>query len=447
MRLTPLEGWIAQKIGLAPGALTPGALQAYQLAQIRNTVALVKRQSPFYRRRLAGIEPDDLNDPGLIAQLPFTYPGDIEADPRQLVCVPQEAIKRIVTLSTSGTTGRPKRLYFTEEDQELTIDFFEHGMDALAGAGDGVLILMPGERPGSVGDLLKIALERLGARAIAYGPVQDPEAAIATAVLQDANTLVGLPTQVLGLARHDKGGLLDGRIKGVLLSADHVPQAICRALHEIWGCAVFNHYGTTEMGLGGGVECSALAGYHLREADLYLEIVCPDTGQPVRTGEEGEIVFTTLTRKGMPLVRYRTGDLSRLILDPCPCGTQLRRLDVVRKRIEGPVILAGKALRMADLDEALFAFDGVTDFQAQVTECDGQDLITIKIKMAPESNRDHPGMLEALQAIPTLGEAADRGVAQIVLENAGAGWAVSDGARKRMIVDLRRPAPGWSPHH
>jgi phenylacetate-coenzyme A ligase PaaK-like adenylate-forming protein len=195
MRLTPLEGWITQKIGLAPGTLTPDALQAYQLAQIRNTVALVKRQSPFYRRRLAGIEPEDLSDLGMISQLPFTYPGDIEADPRQLVCVSQEAIKRIVTLSTSGTTGRPKRLYFTGEDQELTIDFFEHGMETLVGAGDGVLILMPGERPGSVGDLLKIALERLGARAIAYGPVQNPEDAIATAVLQGANTLVGIPTQ------------------------------------------------------------------------------------------------------------------------------------------------------------------------------------------------------------------------------------------------------------
>jgi phenylacetate-coenzyme A ligase PaaK-like adenylate-forming protein len=205
--------------------------------------------------------------------------------------------------------------------------------------------------------------------------------------------------------------------------------------------------GTTEMGLGGGVECSALSGYHLREADLYLEIVCPDTGQPVRTGEEGEIVFTTLTRKGMPLVRYRTGDLSRLILEPCPCGTQLRRLDVVRKRIEGPVILGGKALRMTDLDDALFVFDGITDFQAQLTECEGQDLVTIKIKLGSESNWDHPGMMEALKAIPAIGEAVNRDRAQVVLENTCAGWSVSSGTSKRMIVDFRRQAPGWSLHH
>jgi phenylacetate-coenzyme A ligase PaaK-like adenylate-forming protein len=438
MRLTPLESWITHKIGLAPGMLTPDALEAYQLAQIRNTVAVVKQQSPFYRRRLVDIDPEELNDLGMISQLPFTYPGDIEADPQQLVCVQQEVIQRIVTLATSGTAGRPKRLYFTGVDQELTIDFFAHGMETLAGAGDSVLILMPGERPGSVGDLLRIALERLGVRSIPYGPVNDPEDAIETAILKGANVLVGIPIQVLTMGRHKKGSLLKRQIKSVLLSADHVPRAICRALQEIWSCLVFNHYGMTEMGLGGGVECGAQAGYHLREADLYLEIVCPETGQPVRDGEDGEIVFTTLTRKGMPLVRYRTGDLSRLIPGRCPCGTQLRRLDVVRKRMAGQVILVGKALMMADLDEALFAFDGITDFQAQLTGGDGLDYLTIKIAMEHESTWNRPAMLEALYLIPTLGEAVAGGKVRVVLENGCVRWAASSGVRKRMIMDLRR---------
>jgi phenylacetate-coenzyme A ligase PaaK-like adenylate-forming protein len=438
MKLTSLESWIAHKIGLTPGTFTLDALHAYQLAQIRNTVAVVKKQSPFYRRKLVNIDPEDLSDFGMISQLPFTYPGDIEADPRQLVCVPQETVQRIVTLSTSGTSGQTKRLYFTGEDQELTIDFFEHGMKSLVEAGDSVLILMPGERPGGVGDLLKIALERLGVRAIPYGYVNDPEDAIATAILKDADVLVGVPTQVLGMARHRKGRMLNGRIKGVLLSADHVAQAICRALQDIWACPVFNHYGMTEMGLGGGVECSALSGYHLREADLYLEIVCPETGRPVREGEEGEVVFTTLTIQGMPLVRYRTGDLGRLIPEPCSCGTQLRRLDVIRKRIGGQVILAGKILTMADLDEVLFAFDGITDFQAQLADGDGQDLLTIKIGKEYESGWNSPAVMEALNSIPALGEAVAGGRARVVLENGCAGWAVSGGARKRTVMDLRQ---------
>ena len=93
----------------------------------------------------------------------------------------------------------------------------------------------------------------------------------------------------------------------------------------------------TEMGLGGGVECQARRGYHLREADLYFEIVHPQTGEPVTEGETGEIVFTTLTRQGMPLIRYRTGDLSRFIPGQCPCGTTLRTLEKVTRRLSGKV--------------------------------------------------------------------------------------------------------------
>ena len=92
-----------------------------------------------------------------------------------------------------------------------------------------------------------------------------------------------------------------------------MPEAIGRVLEERWGCRVYNHYGTTEMGLGGGVQCSARRGYHFREADLFVEIVEPRSGEPVPEGVTGEIVFTTLTRTGMPLIRYRTGDLSRFL--------------------------------------------------------------------------------------------------------------------------------------
>ncbi len=104
---------------------------------------------------------------------------------------------------------------------------------------------------------------------------------------------------------------------------------------------MFNHYGMTEMGLGGGVDCRALTGYHLREADLYFEIVDPVDGRPLPDGEPGEVVFTTLTRRGMPLIRYRTGDLARFLPGSCPCGTVLRRLDHVQGRLAGRVKVGG----------------------------------------------------------------------------------------------------------
>ena len=105
---------------------------------------------------------------------------------------------------------------------------------------------------------------------------------------------------------------------------------------------MYNHYGTTEMGLGGGVDCAAHAGLHLREADLLFEIVDPASGAPLAAGEEGEIVFTTLTREAMPLVRYRTGDLGRFAVEPCPCGSSLRLLAPVRERLDDVATLAGR---------------------------------------------------------------------------------------------------------
>lgn len=88
----------------------------------------------------------------------------------------------------------------------------------------------------------------------------------------------------------------------------------------------------TEMGLGGAVSCQNLIGYHFRENDLFIEIVSPETGMPISEGQYGEIVFTTLTRKGMPLIRYRTGDISRWLPGVCPCGSVLKRMDKVLSR-------------------------------------------------------------------------------------------------------------------
>ena len=118
------------------------------------------------------------------------------------------------------------------------------------------------------------------------------------------------------------------------------PAAIVKGLQEIWDCAVYNHYGTTEMGLGGGVECAARRGYHLREADLYFEIIDPLTGGILEDERRyGEIVVTTLTRHGMPLIRYRTGDRSRFIPGNCLCGTLLNTLEKVSGRFGGLIHL------------------------------------------------------------------------------------------------------------
>ena len=148
-------------------------------------------------------------------------------------------------------------------------------------------------------------------------------------------------------------------------------------LNKVWGCEVFNHYGATEMGLGGGVECVAHRGYHLREADLYFEVVNPLSGEAVRDGEYGEVVFSTLTRRGMPLIRYRMGDRSRFIPGDCPCGTKLKTLEKVRGRFSGFVPVGDAVLSLPDFDEALFPIPGLLNYSLTVTGDGDEDIPTL----------------------------------------------------------------------
>ncbi len=391
MKLTPLDPWIKQKTSASE-------LADWQLLKLNETLALARGKSPFYRKLLAGM-PEKLTSLDDFSRFPFTTPEDVRANPLRLVCVSQDEIQRVVTLQSSGTTGEPKRIYFTAEDQELTIDFFGVGMSTLTEPGERVLIFLPGETPGSVGDLLRLGLARQGRIPLPYGPVRDPHHALETIESQQVDCLVGSPTQILGLAR--RWNPCGKAPRTVLLSTDYVPAAIVRELERIWGCQVFNHYGATEMGLGGGVECEAHLGYHLREADLYFEIVHPESGEPLPEGEYGEVVFTTLTRRGMPLIRYRMGDRSRFLPGKCPCESSLRTLEKVRGRFSGFVSAGGETLKLPDFDEALFPIPGLLNFSVTVTGDGAEASLLVETQML--TSEDSTSLVEqALRGVSSI---------------------------------------------
>lgn len=434
MTLSPLHPWIAAKIGLPPAELTLPRLRAWQLQKVQETLRLVRERSPFYRRHLAAA-PAELADLAELRYFPFTTADDVRQHALQMLCVSQSEIQRVVTLETSGTTGPPKRLYFTAADQELTRDFFHHGMTTFTGAGDRVLILLPGERPGSVGDLLAEALPRLGASGLKHGPGHSPAETLAVIRREAVTGLVGTPTQVLALARHPDGAGL--RLKNCLLVSDYVSAAISRVVEAAWDCQVFTHYGMTETGLGGGVECAARRGYHLREADLVVEIINPATGEPVAPGDPGEVVFTTLTRRGMPLLRYRTGDVSRFVPGDCPCGASLPTLARLRNRVSGTIKLTDNGyLTMADLDEALFAVPGVLNFSAAITRSAGQDWLHLEVTPATKPGQDfNLTIQQALTTIPVVAAAQHRGTLAVRLLIRPAGSVGSVNLAKRAIQE------------
>lgn len=378
MRITPLESWICKKISVSSGGLTDKALAQYQLEKLNWTIHYARKNSQYYKNHLNKM-PANLRSLKDIERFPFLTANDLQAHSKDIVCVSQGEISRIVTLDTSGTTGSPKRIYFTPEDQELTIDFFGVGMSTLVDEMDRVLILLPDSTPGSVGDLLFSGLQRIGAKPVKHGPIIDLQETLSVINKEKITSLVGAPTQVLALSRYCDQKFKDNppSLKSVLLSTDHVPDSLARTLQRTWNCRVFNHYGMTEMGLGGGVFCEADYGYHLREADMYFEIIDPISGIVQPDGVYGELVFSTLTRTGMPLIRYRTGDLTRFLPLPCSCSSKLRTLEKITKRVEQSFRIGSEKLFLSDFDEILFSFENLINFKMEIHHLGNKDIIGI----------------------------------------------------------------------
>ena len=343
-----LDNWINRKINVDANAhdVARADIDEYTARKLGETLGYACENSSFYREKYTDRSALPQEADGIelfldaFEKLPFTTSEELKTCAMEMLCVRPGDISRIVTLDTGGSTGLPKRIYFTEEDQQLTVDFFENGMQLMADADDKVLILMPAKVPGSIGKLLAEGLENFGAKAVCYGlPAMNPagekkdneaevEQLLELIECEGITGVVALPTHMAMLAE-----LADGqRLRWVLLSAEYVPEEQVKLIGKAFDCKVYEHYGMTEMGLGCAVSCGHGEGYHVRENDLYLEIIDPKTGRRVEDGEVGEIVFTTLTRRGMPFIRYRTGDYSRWITDKCECGSILKRLDKVGPR-------------------------------------------------------------------------------------------------------------------
>jgi phenylacetate-coenzyme A ligase PaaK-like adenylate-forming protein len=357
LRRSPVEQYTERELGI--GALTPEALVEWQLDRLREALRYARERSSYYRRTLADTDIDGIRSVKDLERLPFTGEGELRNFPAELLCVSQQDVERIVTLKTSGTGGPPKRVFFSHDDMERTVLFFEQGMSAMVSAGGRAAVFMEGSRPDTVGDLLRRGLKRIGADTLIHGFIDDMEAAVETA--RQADCFIGLPVQMLQLCKEAPGL----RPAAALLSADYVPESIVATLERVWKCPVLNHYGMTETGFGLGVQCLAKKGCHLRDTDFLIEIVDPHTGAQLPQGQFGEVAITSLKLRAMPLVRYRTGDISRILAPPCECGGTLPVLDRALGRAKN---LGAGSLSIHRIDELLFGEPEVWDYAAVVRD-------------------------------------------------------------------------------
>lgn len=409
---SPLEAWAVNAMGLPYGhRFNPDRLADYQLEKLNQTLAHAATRSPFYKKHFQDCGTLVLDRLVDLARLPFTTAETLRQSPLQQLCVSQGEVARVVTLQTSGTTGDPKRIYFCDGDLERTLDFFQYGLLTMAASGERMLILLPGGAPDSAANLLQRAAARAGVDAVIHGLVEDPAKTIQVVIQQKINCLVGIPVQLLSLVRHpDAVYIPAGMLKSVLLSTDYVPRAIVDAIRTSWGCAVFEHYGMTEMGYGGAMSCAAHEGYHLRDADILFEIIDPVTLRPAPDGHWGEVVFTTLNHRAMPLIRYRTGDLAAFIPQPCPCGAGLRRMQWVQGRRNEVIDLKdGSTIDLASLDEMLFALPNVVNFEVVITRKGNSDHLQVTLFCIQSHELDSIQAAAALRQVPGICRAENGG--------------------------------------
>jgi phenylacetate-CoA ligase len=378
------EKWISGPVLEGDRPFTRDAIEDYQLEQLRKTLRYVKDKSKFYAHQLMDLDVESIQSlDDFAANVPFTCPEDLARESWNFLCLAQHEIARIITIRTSGTQEE-KRIFFTKQDLERTIDFFHHGMAYPVRPGQKVLVLMPGNHYGSIGDLLRKGLDRLGCDALIMGAGKDSLRILNTIKREAVDSVVGLPQELYRLARikNNLVEMSDLKLESILLSADHVPGSIKAVLEKTFRCRVFNHYGMSEMGYGGAVDCGCLGAYHLREADLYFEIIDPISGRVLPPGREGEVVFSTLTREAMPLIRYRTGDRAGFIEGGCRCSKLLKKMAHIKGRYRDLLYIDNQLLSIALLDEVLFRIDNLLDYRAGLKE---GKILSLSLKAVDEN--------------------------------------------------------------
>ena len=340
---------------------------------LREHLAYLGARSPYYRRRFAqlGIDPAQVAGCADLAQLPLTGKEDLQAANAELLCVPAaEVVDRCLT---SGTTGQPLVLDQTRADLER-LAYNEARSFAAAGVtcSDRVLVAAAIDRCFMAGMAYFLGLVRLGATAIRGGSGSIP-ALVELVREQRPTALVGVPSLLLalgdrlaatGLAVTELGVARLICIGEPVRQSDLRPSLLGRRLATLWGAQVLGTYASTEMATAFG-DCTAACGGHLQPELMVLELLGED-GAPVAAGEPGEVVVTPLQVTGMPLLRYRTGDIAMLHPGPCACGRNTPRLGPVLGRKAQMLKYRGTTIFPPAITSVLQEIDGVSGFYLEV---------------------------------------------------------------------------------
>ena len=370
MKKSRLDDLILKQENLSE--LNRNILEEIQLKKLNALLQKEKERQGFYASL-----PASLSSLKELSSLPFTTADDLRQYYPQLFLGSSSRVEKVLSEKTSGTTGAAKRIFYSKDDLAHTISFFAAGIGEMTQPDDTVMIGMPYTGPGSLGDLIASGVRECKANPVQLCGGSLYEQCRHYHQVQPA-CAIDLPVALLAKARCYE--YLYGRgsfpLRAALPSADACCEAVERALREEFGLSLFPHYGSREMCMGGAITCPAHAGMHLREHQVFGEII-DENGHVLPDGEWGELVITTVDMQVLPLIRFRTGDHTRFLKEPCPCGSVTRRLDQIRRIGKDAEILAG-------VENAFFSFRSVLDLS--LTEKNGAYQLGLLLRDAAETD-------------------------------------------------------------
>jgi len=380
--------------------LTAAQLQELQLKRLRETVRRAGG-SPFYRERLhqAGVSWESPGSLEEVRRLPFTTKEDLRARGTEMLTLPLTDIVRLH--ASSGTTGQSTVIYYTREDIATWADLVARSM------------YMTGVRPGDVfQNMMGYGLftgglgfhyggELLGALTIPAGAGNSLRQL--QLMQQFGSTVIHIiPSYALYLLNTFAQRGVDPRglpLRIAFIGAEPHSQEMRRRIEEAYGLKAYNSYGLSEMnGPGVAFECPEQQGMHVWEDSFLLEVVDPHTSEPVTPGTTGELVFTNLTRRGMPLLRYRTRDLASYDPSPCPCGRGHGRISRIQGRTDDMLIIKGVNIFPIQIEKVLMSMPEVaTNYLVEITREDFHDQMHVKIEVKESFFREDLKYLSRLQ--------------------------------------------------
>ena len=394
--------------------LSRAEMQALQLERLKETVARVYAKVPYYRAKMdeKGVKPQDIQSLADLSKLPFTTKQDMrDSYPFGLFAVEQEEIVRIH--ASSGTTGKPTVVGYTRGDLDTWTDCVSR-IACMGGASrkDVAQICFGyGMFTGALG--LHYGLEKIGAAIV---PSSTGNSEKQLMYMQDFKTslLVATPSYALRLAEVARGMGInpeqDLNVKIALVGSELLTDAMREEMHLAWGrdVKITSNYGMSElMGPGVSGECLEHCGMHINEDYFLPEIIDSNTGEVLPAGEKGELVITCIKKEGLPLIRYRTKDITRLFYEPCACGRTTCRMENLSGRSDDMLKIRGVNVFPGQIEEVVLSIPELGPHYEIVVEREGYtDKLTVRVELNKETDS-----FAELQRI----EAATRNKLKVVL--------------------------------